>query len=962
MAAGRRPFDGPTPLHVVSAILSEQPEPLGSLVSAIPPAFDDLVQRMLDMAPGRRPSAGEVVRILTEGVGARVATDDASPVRRVAAARKTVGREQEREQLRGAYARVKEGRGQIVAITGEPGIGKSCLADDFLAELKTTGEWPILARGRCSERLAGAEAYLPILESLDSLLRRRSGPSLDTTIRTVAPTWHGLVATSSMETSVSSDERKLREQAPAASQGRMKRELGVLFEELSRVRPVVVYLDDLHWADVSTIDILNYLAGRLAELRVLILVNYRPSDMALARHPFLGIRNELQARGLFEEIGLGFLEPSDVARYLALQFPGHAFPPPFAALIHGKTEGSPLFMADVVRYVRDTGGIVELDGVWSLARTLPEVPRDLPESVRGMIARKIAQVDEQDRMLLLAASVQGSAFDSATVARATGLDPGVVEERLDVLERVHVFVQRGEERELPDRTITLGYRFVHVLYQNVLYASLQPTRRALLSGKVAHALVASHGAQAASFAGQLALLFESAREFSESAQYFFLAARHAADLFAFREALGLADRGLEALGALPDGPLRQQQELGLQMVRGLALRSVKGWAAPELEATFARARQICQQLQDAPELFPALWNLTFFHMIRGNLGLVREQLPTLTAQAEASARPDFLMAVRHIGGVAHEFMGDLLESTRLLEGARALHEPGRHRDYTATFGIDPGMVARAMSSRPLWALGFPDRALERSRETIALCRSQRQPVTLVFALVVAQGIHLYRGELSDAIALGDEIVALCREYEFPQEAEWARAFQGSALASLEMPQDWLESGRDSAWDMREPAGAPHQGIEQLRHSLAELEALKSGLVRTTFLALLADALRRGGYATEGFAAVDEGFAHADRTLEHGFLGELHRIRGNLLRLKGDDIAAEASLRLAIRDARDRQARSFELRAATDLARLLLPAGRGAEGAGILRPVHDWFTEGSATADLVAARAHLSEMR
>ena len=164
-------------------------------------------------------------------------------------------------------------------------------------------------------------------------------------------------------------------------------------------------------------------------------------------------------------------------------------PPDFSALIHAKTEGSPLFMADLVRYLRDSGGIVEQNGSWVLARSMSDMPRELPESVRSMIARKIEQLDERDRALLLAASVQGHEFDSAIVSEAIEMDPADVEERLDVLERVHVFVKRGSEYEFPDLTLTLQYQFVHVLYQNMLYASLQPTRRAALSGRVARALV-----------------------------------------------------------------------------------------------------------------------------------------------------------------------------------------------------------------------------------------------------------------------------------------------------------------------------------------------------------------------------------------------------------------------------------------------------------------------------------------
>ena len=198
-------------------------------------------------------------------------------------------------------------------------------------------------------------------------------------------------------------------------------------------------------------------------MRVLALGTYRPSDMALARHPFLAIRSDLQSRGLFEEIGLRFLELKDVERYLALEFPGHAFPSDFASVIHAKTEGSPLFMADLVRYLRDTGGIVEKSGGWALARSLPEVPRDLPESIRGMIQRKIERVEERDRKLLAAASVQGHEFDSAVVAEAVEMDAADIEDRLEILERVHVFVRRGEEREFPDRSLTLNYQFVHVL-------------------------------------------------------------------------------------------------------------------------------------------------------------------------------------------------------------------------------------------------------------------------------------------------------------------------------------------------------------------------------------------------------------------------------------------------------------------------------------------------------------------
>ena len=409
----------------------------------------------------------------------------------------------------------------------------------------------------------------------------------------------------------------------------MKRELGALLQELSRTQPLVLFIDDLHWADVSTIDMLNYLAGHFADMRVLILTSYRPSDMALAKHPFLGDpQRPAVARRCSKRSASRFLGSQGRRRLSGRAVPG---PPVSAAtwptVIHAKTEGSPLFMADLVRYLRDTGGIAQQDGTWVLLRTLSDVPRDLPESVRGMIARKIEQVDEQDRRLLLAASVQGHEFDSAIVARgASQMDPAEVEERLESLERVQAFVRRGEEFEFPDATLTLKYRFVHVLYQNVLYASLQPTRRAALSGRIVAAVAAHYGDDAPGIAGKLAVLFETARDFAEQREVFLtspLSAPPRCSRFAKRcRSPSAASR---ACAALPDGPPRQQLELGLQMMRGSRVSLGKGLGrAGARIGVRARARAL-PAAQDPPQLLPVLWNLSFFHMIRGDLGIVRAQ-------------------------------------------------------------------------------------------------------------------------------------------------------------------------------------------------------------------------------------------------------------------------------------------------------------------------------------------------
>src|SRR4029453_7352335 len=192
------------------------------------------------------------------------------------------------------------------------------------------------------------------------------------------------------------------------------------------------------------------------------------------------------------------------------------------------------------------------------------------------------------------------------------------------------------------------------------------TRRASVSGRVARSLVAHYRDEHASIAGRLGALFEVARDFGPSAQYFLEGSRHTVGLFAFREALSLADRGLTVLRGMPEGPERLQQELGLQMVRGLGLRMMKGWASPEIEPVFARARELCHRLGDAPQLFPVLWAIVLFHAIKGDLRQYRSRADELMTEAERTGNPSFLMAAHHLLGVCLEFSGDMAESSRPL--------------------------------------------------------------------------------------------------------------------------------------------------------------------------------------------------------------------------------------------------------------------------------------------------------
>jgi serine/threonine protein kinase len=340
MLAGRVPFDGATTSDLIVAILDREPAALGLRVPAIPGELQKIVNKTLSKEKGQRYETAEELRIDLGKVKQQLELEAAIETSsrefvapNVSAARHTVGRRNELTELHSGFESTATGHGLLLCVAGEPGIGKTTLIEEFLAGLAGSAQPCYIARGRSSERLAGTETYFPFLEALESLVHREGSEELTRAMKLLAPTWYMQLAHPS-EDSISS---QIVDAAQSSSQDRMKRELSAFLQDVSRTRPLVFFFDDLHWADVSTIDLLAYLAGKFNAMHLLIVVAYRQSEMLLANHPFLSVKLDLQGRKLCRELALEFLSREEVEGYLALEFPGHDFPAEFATLIYAKT-------------------------------------------------------------------------------------------------------------------------------------------------------------------------------------------------------------------------------------------------------------------------------------------------------------------------------------------------------------------------------------------------------------------------------------------------------------------------------------------------------------------------------------------------------------------------------------------------------------------------------------------------
>jgi tetratricopeptide (TPR) repeat protein len=929
-AAGRHPFALDSNLECLNAILAQTPPGASRINPQVPDALDGLIRRMLEKDERLRPTAEEVERALTtKSAVLTVAPAAKAPDRLI------LPRDRERGELWNAYRSAMNGRGMLVCLSGEPGIGKTTVVEAFLDELDRSNEPCVIARGRCSERLAGAEAYLPVLEALESLLHGPSHGSAVRAFQTLAPTWFAQVATAGGGAARASGQSVTQEQ--------LKRQLFALLRELSLSAPVILFLDDLHWADTSTIDLLAYLATKFTEIRLIVVATYRPSDLCLTQHPFLQLKLDLEARGDCRDIEVGFLTGDAIKSYLAAEFPGEQFPASFAPELHARTEGNPLFLINLVSYLRDRELIAQHDGQWVLRGELQTAQVEIPGSIRSMIQRKMAKLSEEEQRLLMAASVQGYEFDSEIIAAALGADPADVEDRLAILEKVHSLVRAAGETSFPDRTVSSHHRFVHSLYQSAFYGALAPARRRKFSAAVATAMEQRSASEASRIAGELAVLFEVARDFQRSSHFFLLAAKNAARLSAHSEAAKLARRGLEQLADLPDDTERRRQELSLQTTLGASEFLLKGYGDREVEQIFRRAEQLARQNQQIPQLFAILRGLCFYHCVRGAVSAWRDMAGEMAELARQSGDPSLVLLNYHFVGDLWLFMGDFPKSRGSLQQGIDLYCVERDSSLPERFGAYDLLVGCKMFlAHDLWYLGYPHQAMAAAKEAVQWARQLNHGYSIAASSGHCAWICVLCGDAAKAYEYAQDCYKVSTEFGFPLHTAHALASRG-----------WARSQRAEA----------EQGAAEIREGIQLYEKTGAVLERPFMTILLAEALAKCGRLEESLAAIENARAEIEPNSPLFCDAELTRAKGDLiLALKENAQEAEQLLHEALEIARAQNAKSWELRAATSLGGLYASQHREQLARATLEPVYSWFTEGFDTADLKKAHALLESWR
>lgn len=634
--AGRRPFAG---IQEVSAVLHEDHEPLEDPRHE---AFNPPLRRALAKAPEQRFASA---REMADALEAAARTAPEALERKGPAQEPFVGREKELAWLKERLAAAMASNGSIAFVTGERGVGKSALIGEFLRQVAAAPEEVTITVGRCVESQGPGEALQPFRDALGRLLMSPARDIVSELIRTYAPTYCVQYPTALLP----DPDGSLRRQAVGATKERVVRESGDFLEAASRPFPIVLYIEDLHWADSATVELMRHFSHRIGRLRVLLVCSYRPADVAGGHASVKECVLDLVAQRSGRELALGRLTPDDLQAYLDTRFRPHVFPADLAGALFERTEGLALFARSLVDLLQERGDLVREEGTWTLARPLDQVDLAPTEGLRSFVRQHIETLPEEQRELLACASVAGRDFLSPLAVHAAGGDEAESEERLKRLGDVgRIILARGEE-ELPDGVVAARYRFSHGLYQEVLSQDLVPSRRARLHALMAQRLGHHWRDQAPRIAAEIAGHAELGRDLERAVTFRLHAGDNEARRYAYDEAAEHYDWASRLIDKLPEES-RAGPRLALLQKRGSVRHTQARFdlAIADFEALLEGAREAGSAEDERAALAGLCDALFFARQVDDMAARARELLET----AHRSGRPqDATEARSRIGQV-----------------------------------------------------------------------------------------------------------------------------------------------------------------------------------------------------------------------------------------------------------------------------------------------------------------------
>ena len=837
-----------------------------------------------------------------------------------------VSRDAEMELLRHRWEQAKGGQGQVVLLSGEAGIGKSRIVQALRDTI--ANEPHNRMRYQCSPYHTNS-AFYPIIEQLKWAARIGANDLPDTKLEKLGDVLRQSSKAISEDLPLFADLMSIPtgDRFPTINlnaQRKKEKTIKAMVDNLfalSDQQPLLYIVEDAHWIDPSTLEVLELVADRAPSWRILILITYRPEFVPpWSNEPHVTVHP------------LSRLSPQTCAIVMDSVTGGKALPDEVVEQIVAKTDGVPLFVEELTKTVIESGLLEDRGDRYEISGPLQKlaIPTTLHDSLMARLDR-LASVKEVAQI----GACIGREFSYELLSAVSPLGDNELRDALQVLVNNELVFRRGNP---PNATVT----FKHALIEDAAYQSLLKSKRHQFHQQIAEALKSRFPDTVETKPESLAHHYTEAGLDELAITYWLKAGRLASARSENIEAIAHLGKGIELVRRQPDSAKRDRIELDLQVAIGTPLIAVKSWTARETRDAYSRARDLCQVLGNPPELFPVLYGLWAHRWTRADLDGARDLAEEFLREAERQeARAPRMVANRALGTTLFGY-GEFNLALQRLQRTVDLYDQSTDAEIAHIYGMDPNMGAADYIAWARWLLGFPDEALQKSEEALVAVRQISHFYSSAFALAWHALILLLRGDYDGAREQAELCLPMSLEQRFPFLSSCSRIFRGWALASR---------------------GEIPEGVTDIESGLAEYRAIGGEVFKPTWICVMADISGRLGRPDEGLNALDKAFALVGETKERWWEAELHRSRGQLMLMAKDAKIAEAeqSFRKAIEVAQSQRAKSLELRAATSLARMWQKQGKKKKAHDLLAPVYDWFTEGFDTADLKDAKALLGEL-